>query len=159
MKKINKIKAWERDQIAIMLATSCSKRAIARRLNRSLSSILAEIKRNSVSGQYLATYAERLSQLRSRRSRRTNPLKDRAIYSYVVDKLRCGWSPEQIAGRLKRDNKGKTIICHETIYRYIYSKQGKDKKLFEYLVRQHRKRRPWYGRCLYRRGISNRISR
>lgn len=158
MKKINKIKAWERDQIAIMLTSGSSLRLIAKHLDRSVSSIHGEVKRNSVNGQYLAVHAEQQSQARNRKSRKTNPLKDSTIYSYVVDKLRCGWSPEQIAGRLKRDNKGKTVICHETIYRYIYSKQGKDKKLFEYLVRQHKKRRPWYGRCLYRRGISNRIS-
>jgi IS30 family transposase len=59
---------------------------------------------------------------------------------------------------LKRDNNNQTIICHETIYNYIYSKEGKEKELYEYLVRKHRKRRPWYGRKLYTRGISNRVS-
>ena len=158
MKKINKIKAWERDEIAIMLASGSSFRTIAGRLGRSVSSIHAEVKRNSVNGQYLATQAEQLSQTRNSRSRKSNPLKNPEIYSYACLKLREGWSPEQIAGRLKRDNQGKTVICHETIYRYIYSLEGKSKQLHEYLVRKHQKRRPWYGRCLYRRGISNRIS-
>ena len=158
MKKINKIKAWERDQIAVMLASGASKRSISRTLGRSLSSILDEIKRNSQAGEYQAIRAEELSQIRNQKSRRLNPLKNPTVYSYVVDKLRCGWSPEQIAGRLKRNNNGKTVICHETIYRYIYSVTGKQKGLSEYLTRKHRKRRPWYGRCLYRRGISNRIS-
>jgi IS30 family transposase len=158
MKKINKIKSWERDQIAIMFASGASFRLVARKLSRSVSSIYTEIKRNSVNGEYQSIKAEELSQKRNRKSRKTNPLKNPQIYSYVYDKLRCGWSPQQIAGRLKRDNKDKTVICHETIYRYIDSPEGRIKQLSEYLVRKHRKRRPWYGRKLYTRGISNRIS-
>jgi len=158
MRKINKIKAWERDQIAIMLASGASKRLIARRLSRSLSSILDEINRNSIKGEYKAIEAQELSQQRNNKSRKNNPLKNSKIFSYVCEKLMDGWSPEQIAGRLKRDNNNQTIICHETIYNYIYSKEGKEKKLHEFLVRKHRKRRPWFGRCLYRRGIGNRVS-
>jgi len=158
MRKIHKISSKERDQIAVLFASGASLRLIARRLKRSVSSISDEVKRNSVDGTYKAIEAQEVSQKRNTKSRRANPLKDSTIYAYVYDKLRCGWSPEQIAGRLKRTNHGKTVICHETIYRYIYSPEGKEKHLHEYLVRQHRKRRPWYGRCLYRRGIANRIS-
>ncbi len=158
MKKINKIKSWERDQIAIMLASGASFRLMAKKLGRSVSSIHTEVKRNSVNGEYQSIRADELSQKRNNKSRKNNPLKDPQIYSYVYDKLRCGWSPEQIAGRLKRENNGKTIICHETIYHYVYSDEGKEKNLHEYLVRRHRKRRPWYGRKLYTRGISNRVS-
>ena len=158
MKKINKIKAWERDQIAILLASGASKRLIGRKLGRSMSSIIGEINRNSINGEYQAIRADELSQKRNDKSRKTNPLKSPEIYRYVYDKLRCGWTPQQIAGRLKRDNNDQTIICHETIYNYIYSKEGKAKELHEYLVRKHRKRRPWYGRKLYTRGIPYRVS-
>jgi len=158
MKKINKLKAWERDQISILLASGASLRLIARKLSRSVSSIHTEIKRNSVDGEYQSIKAQELSQKRNNKSRRTNPLKNPRIYSYVYDKLRCGWTPQQIAGRLKRENGNKTQICHETIYQYIYGPEGRAKQLSEYLVRKHRKRRPWYGRKLYCRGISNRVS-
>ena len=158
MKKINKIKAWERDQIATLFTSGASFRLIARKLGRSVSSIHTEIKRNSINGIYQAIKAQELSQKRNNKSRKLNSLKSPQIYSYVYDKLRCGWSPEQIAGRLKRDNNNQTIICHETIYHYVYSEAGKEKNLHEYLVRKHRKRRPWYGRKLYTRGISNRVS-
>ena len=127
MRKINKIKAWERDQIAVFLASGVSKRLIGRKLGRSMSSIIGEINRNSVNGEYQAIRAEELSQKRNRKSRRINPLKSPEIYSYVYDKLRCGWTPQQIAGRLKRDNHDQTIICHETIYSYVYSPEGKSK--------------------------------
>lgn len=158
MIKHKKLSAQERDKIAVWLASGWSLRQISRQLNRSVSSISVEVRRNSVNGEYHSITAQHLSSERNLKSRRTNPLKDPSIYSYVVAKLRCGWSPEQIAGRLKRNHGGRTIICHETIYRYIYSSHGKEKELFQYLTRNHRKRRPWYGRCLYRRGIANRIS-
>lgn len=158
MKKHNKIQASERDQIALLLASKTPLREIARKLGRAFSSIREEVKRNSHGGVYTSIKAEDISRSRNVTSRKTNPLKNPDIYKYVFDKLRCGWSPEEISGRLKRDNDGKAVICHETIYRYIYSPQGKRKNLSEYLVRRHRKRRTWYGRHKYQRGIPDRIS-
>lgn len=158
MQKKPKLNVHERDQIAVWLATKIPLREIARRLNRSASSISDEVKRNSVEGTYSAHTAQVISDGRNQKSRQQNPLKDSRIYAYVINKLRSGWSPEQIAGRLKRAHQGKTIICHETIYRYIYSEEGKEKQLTEFLVRQHRKRRPWHGRYLYHRGIPHRVS-
>jgi len=153
-----KITPEERDKMALLLASKISLRKIAKLLDRSVSSISEEVKRNSVNGEYASINAQRLSQERNTASRRTNPLKDPKIYAYVYEKLRSGWSPEQISGRLKIDNNGKSIICHETIYRYIYSQEGKNRNLSEYLVKHHYKRRKWHSRYLYRRGISNRVS-
>lgn len=158
MIKKPKISAEERDKIAVYLASKFSIRSIAKKLERSSSSISEEIKRNSISGEYRSISAQLLSNERNVKSRRTNPLKNPKIFAYVFDKLRSGWSPEQISGRLKKKNKGKSIICHETIYRYIYGDSGKKRNLSEYLTRQHFKRRKWHSRYLYRRGISNRVS-
>lgn len=158
MKKHKKISSLERDQIAVGLAAGLSMRKLAAKLGRSVSSISDEIKRNSVEGMYQAIKAQELSEKRNKASRRLNPLKDPSVYSYVVKKLRSGWSPEQIAGRLRKKNKGRTVICHETIYQYIYSKEGKSKHLKEYLARGHRYRKKWYTRKSYRRGIPDRIS-
>lgn len=157
MIKRQKITPEERDRIALLLASKTSLRGIARTLGRSVSSISEEVKRNSEQGEYAAITAQRLSERRNRASKKTNPLKSPAIYAYVYNKLRCGWSPEQIAGRLHREQ-GKKVICHETIYRYIYSSEGKEKNLSEYLVRHHYRRRKWHSRYLYRRGIANRTS-
>jgi IS30 family transposase len=153
-----KIKAEERDQIAILLSSKTSLRDIAKNLGRSVSSVSEEVKRNSVNGVYSSISAQALSEKRNTASRKTNPLKDHKTYSFVAAKLRNGWSPEQIAGRLKRQNKGKTIICHETIYQYIYSEEGKGKNLSEYLIRHHYRRRKWHTRHLYQRGIQGRVS-
>jgi len=53
--------------------------------------------------------AQRISEKRNLLSRKRNSRKDAWITSYVEDKLKLGWSPEQIAGRLKRDH-GKKLI-------------------------------------------------
>lgn len=158
MRKRAKIRSAERDKIAILLATKVSTREISRVLDRSVSSISEEIQRNSVDGIYTAIAAQELSEKRNVSSRQTNPLKSRKIYAYVCEKLRCGWSPEQIAGRLQKENGGKSVIVHETIYQYIYSDEGKAKKLSEYLVRHHPRRRKWHSRHLYQKGIQNRVS-
>jgi len=158
MIKRPKITPEERDKIALLLASKTSLRDIAKELGRSVSSISEEVKRNSKNGEYSAITAQELSEQRNIASRKANPLKSPAVYSYVYDKLRSGWSPEQIAGRLKRENGNKQVICHETIYKYIYSNEGKEKKLNEYLVRHHYRRRKWHSRHLYRRGIANRTS-
>lgn len=158
MLKKPKISPSERDEIASLIACGESLRKIALDLGRSVSSISQEVKRNSVGGEYHSIAAQELSKRRNIQSRRNNPLKSSQIFSYVVDKLRCGWSPEQISGRLKRDNKGKSVICFETIYRYIYSEEGKKKNLCEYLVRHHYKRRKWHSRYLYQRGIANKVN-
>lgn len=54
------------------------------------------------------------------------PLKNKNIYSYVLEKLKGGWSPEQISGRLREvDHKGEKEwqIRHETIYQFIYKEK------------------------------------
>ncbi len=158
MKKQKKISALERDKIGVWLAEKMSLRAIARNLSRSVSTISDEVKRNSVTDVYQPHQAQLLSEQRNRSSRSLNPLKTPFVYSYVVRKLRDGWSPEQIAGRLKKNRKGKTVLCHETIYRYIYSKTGKERDLSQYLVRSHFRRKKWHSRSLYQRGIINRTS-
>src|SRR3990167_108346 len=119
-----KIMPEERDKIAFLLASKISLREIARELGRSVSSISEEVRRNSFNGEYTSIAAQRLSEQRNLICRRTNPLKNPNVYSYVFEKLRCGWSPEQIAGRLRKENNNKSIIVHETIYRFIYSREG-----------------------------------
>lgn len=152
------ITAIERDQIGMYISSGLSIRSIARKLGRSISSIWLEIKRNSINHEYFPSTAHRLSCERNLFSQRKHALKDPRIWDYVIEKLRCGWSPEQIAGRLRKKNHGVTVICHETIYKYIYSPQGKKENLREYLARAHKKRYPKHSRKSYRRGIANRIS-
>lgn len=155
---MNKLTPKERDKISVWLAEKQSLREISRCLNRSVSTISDEIKRNSINGIYQAISAQEISVERNRNSRKQNPRKHVWITNYVVDKLRSGWSPEQIAGRLKRENNGKSIICHETIYQLIYSTEKKQERLSQYLVRNHKYRGRKKYNWLPRRGIAGRVS-
>jgi transposase, IS30 family len=145
----------ERQLIELWLVNGQTIRQIARQLSRSPSSISSEIKRNGDRNRYHALSAQVKSDKRIKKARSRNALKKDWVIDYVVRNLRCGWSPEQIAGRLKRDY-GKVIICHETIYRYIYSHP--EKQLSQYLVRNHKRRKRKPTNWLPRRGISNRVS-
>lgn len=89
----------ERDKIAYFLASGVSQRKIARQLERSVSSISDEIKRNNYAGQYIAIHAQMLTNKRKNESRHRHPLKNKLVFSYVMEKLEAGWSPEQIDGR------------------------------------------------------------
>jgi len=52
-----------------------------------------------------------------------------AIQNYVEVQLQAGLSPEQIAGRIAAE-RGERIVCHETIYQWIYTSR---RDLMEYL--------------------------
>ncbi len=148
----------ERDQIACWHAAGIANKEIGRRLGRTHQTIGRELKRNMEDGTYTAIAAEHRSVVRNTQARKHAARKDPQIYTYVVDHLRQGWSPEQIAGRLKRKHK-KTMVCQESIYRYIYtSTDGKQQQLWEYLPRHHRKRTTWHGRTLHYQGIPERVS-
>lgn len=153
-----KITAEERDKLACWHAAGVSNKEIGRRLNRNVSSIGRELKRNAHRDEYAAVIAQKLSERRNQLSRKRNALKDQKIYRYVVEKLRTGWSPEQIAGRLKKEHH-KTVLCHETIYRYIYTTaDGKKQELYDYLPRHQHKRRVKHGRKLQHQRIPDRVS-
>jgi len=74
MIKHQKLSAQERDKIAVWLAGGLSLRQISRQLNRSVSSISVEVRRNSFKGEYRSITAQHLSWERNLKSRRTNPL-------------------------------------------------------------------------------------
>lgn len=152
-----KLTARERDIIAVWIGGGVRLREIARRLGRSASTISDEVKRNTWQGQYVAIHAQSVTDKRKIEARKRYPLKDKVTHAYVLEKLESGWSPEEISGKLKRDN-GETIICHETIYTFIYSKENKDKKLYEYLPRKQKKRKKQSGRKVHKSHIPERVS-
>ena len=148
-----KLSPDERDLIALLRGKGESNRSVATMLGRSPSTISDELKRNSLkSGEYVAIHAQGRADERRLKGRKRHPLKDEAVYAYVIEKLREGWSPEQIAGRLWKE-RGETVICHETIYRFIYSEQGKKMGLSEYLPWKRTKRRKKGGRRVHRSRI------
>ena len=69
--------------------------------------------------------------------------RDRALRTFVVDRLAEGWTPEQISGWLKGGNERRlqAVSC-ETIYAFIYRAAQRAEQLWRYLTRRHKRRRP-----------------
>ena len=172
MKTHKKFAPQERELLANYLASGKSKRECGRLLGRPLKTIKAEVKRNGswVKDQYgktvfvyIAISAQAKAQKRQLNSAHNKqPLKNPKVYGYVTGHLRKGWSPEQIAGRLKRKHPDDATwhICHETIYEWIFDQppDQKGKQWFEYLRRKQKKRRKLKGRTVHKSQIPDRIS-
>ena len=93
----------EREQIGLAKAFGHSIGAIAQAIGRPKSTVWRELCRNRLpSGRYSPLHAAGAYQLRRRREARIE--RDRALRTFVVDRLAEGWTPEQISGWLKGGN-------------------------------------------------------
>lgn len=141
----------ERRQIYQMLGRKMSAVEIARQLDRHHSTIYREIQRNSyfeeddhkMNGYYPVNAQEYY-----RRRRQSLQLFERypELKSFIVDKIKAYWSPDQIAGYLKRLGITMFYACSETIYRFVYSAEGMKLGLYGYLFKGRKNRRKKYGR-------------
>jgi IS30 family transposase len=134
----------ERYTLGLLRRRGLSAAAIAQGLGRHRSSIGREIRRNRATsdGGYrpqLADWYARGRRSRSRRNRRFSPADLRRVRTL----LEALWSPEQIAGRLRRDRV--LQISHETIYRWIWADQQAGGQLSTHLRIARRQRRKRYG--------------
>ena len=132
----------ERDQLALMRASGMGVRAMARELGRAASTVSRELRRNALPrGGYRPDHADGAYLLR--RQRQAVLERDERLRTYVIQRLSEGWTPEQVAGRLKeRPERGLGRVCHESIYAFIYRAAQKTEKLWTYLVRRRARRRP-----------------
>jgi len=112
----------EREEISIGLAIGLSIRAIATKLNRAPSSISREVGRNGGREHYRATSAEARALDDARRPKQCKLATNSRLRRLVAKKLKLNWSPEQIAGWLKREHSHDEAIqvSHETIYRSLF---------------------------------------
>jgi IS30 family transposase len=114
----------EREEIAILRAYRMGVREIAVRLGRSPSTVSRELRRGmsfSPPG-YRPFQAHQKAVARAWRSRPRKLAPGTALRAEVAALLRQGWSPGQIAGRLKRDHPGcpELQVSHETIYQALF---------------------------------------
>lgn len=115
----------KRIELAALRRAGMKQKDIAKILRVHASSVCRELKRNGIkNGNYFVKKAQRKCD--ERRTKANEDFRkidgDEKLKSYIVRKLKKYWSPEQVAGRLKREH-GRTIICHETIYEFIYGKR------------------------------------
>lgn len=103
-------------------------REIAAHLHRHPSTIYRELRRNRHHDEhppfrgYFPTVAQDKSA--SRRARGAKVARDPQLASYIIDRLAAAWSPEQIAGYVRRHRFAGLSVCHETIYQYVYGADG-----------------------------------
>src|SRR4030043_1313323 len=145
MPKGKEITFYEREKIEVWLRMKKKKSWIAKKLGRDYSIIKREIKRNS--GEYLPYTAIDAQYFAARRKKETNKRKlekwqNEKLKEFVEGLLEDGWSPEEIAGRLKKHPPEEVSGCkertvsYESIYNWIYEGEGRLGGLYKKLRRK-----------------------
>lgn len=138
MKQYKHLTQEERNELVVLLKRNETIRDIARKLQRSPSSISREIKRNNGKSRYRAHTAQKRSFDKQHKAHKKQRLKSNALRIEVERMLNRQWSPELIAVRLKKQ-KDLPTISHESIYQWIYSDAP---HLIGNLTRFHQERWP-----------------
>lgn len=144
----------ERYYIEIEKKSGKSINKIAYSLGRSQATISRELSRNTGKRGYRHKQATRLAQERHRKKLKATKMTD-SVKQQLNQYIGQDWSPEQIAGRLKRDNL--VSLHHETIYQYILADKQAGGALLKHLRHQNKTYRKRYGSAHNRTGIPNRV--
>ena len=152
----------ERKQLEKLIEKMGKKwRPLGRALVRSHSVIKYEVEHHS--SEHLDYNADRAQGIYERnqlkKGNKSKILRNKPLSEYIIRKLKEGWSPELISGRLKESESELRNVSHESIYAYIYSEEMKDRRLWMYL-RRHRKKRYKQGSRKSRTGgtVKNMVS-
>jgi IS30 family transposase len=117
-----------------------SQRQLAALIGCHQSTVSRELQRNrSALGVYLPDTAQDKSEERRKNAKRPFENLTESIVSEVKEGLRKYHSPEQIAGRLKKE--GKEVPSHETLYQMIYQNYQGCGEYRKYLRRGRKKRK------------------
>ena len=135
----------EREDISRGISAGLSMRAIAAQMGRSPSTVSREINRNGGYDIYRAVVADRAAWDRAQRPKRCKLACQRPLARVVARQLKSQWSPQQIAGWLKREypESEDYHVSHETIYKtlFIQSRGALKKELLKHLRTQRVMRR------------------
>jgi transposase, IS30 family len=119
LKQYSRVSYAVRCQISAFLQAKIKISEIARRTGFHKSTIYRELNRNATQGVYEKYYNLSFAQQKANRSyrrcRRKTSIRGR-VEKIVQSALKEGWSPEQIAGRMKLE--GVASVSHESIYCY-----------------------------------------
>ncbi len=119
MKHYRHLNQNERYQIEALATAGVAPKAIAKQLARHIETIKRELARGSQpDGTYCAKLAQTLSEQRKTGSRNARRI-DQDSWSLVWEHLNLGLSPQQVAGRLKKQNTAR--VSHESIYQKLYA--------------------------------------
>lgn len=150
MRTYKQISNEEREKIYLYLHEGKGYREIGRLMKRHHTTIQREVARNgrgkedSRESVYTPQQAENQSRERRHKGRKKK-LDSPGLQNYILQCLRKYWSPEQIAGRLRK-RIPQEAVSYETIYQFIYSKRVHGLHLWDFLPRRHTRRQSLYGR-------------
>lgn len=154
----------DRIRIEVYLKEGKSQYEIANLLGVNRSTVSREIKkRGGMLRGYTADYAQKDYQDCKRNCGIRRKIEYHPVGNYVIDRIKAGWSPETITGRLRKEIKeGKRLsdeyVCHESIYQFVFdSEYGQREHLKQYLRYGKRRRTKYHGRKSKRSIIPNRI--
>ena len=150
----------EREMIGHLRAQGESGAAIARRLGCDPSTVSREVRRNAEpSGDYWPSRAQAHADQRRHASKTPWKLEDTDLGRYVQEHLAEYWSPEQIAGRLRREHPKEPArwVSHQGIYHWITRQTADGGTWHTFLRQSHRKRRKRYGTAEKRGRIVGRV--
>ena len=113
-------------------------------MNHGRQTVCREVRRNSTraDGHYRPFTTQEQTNGRRSRSRR-NQRFSAQDFALIEELLGRQWSPEQIAGRLRR--MGRLSMSHETIYRHVWRDKRDGGTLYTHLRGARKRRRKRYG--------------
>ena len=141
-KKYTHITPEERDKINDWDREKVNDKQMAKFLGKHRTTISREKKRNSKKDQkYNSRIAQKMKDKRYALCRTSKIARNKKLQRYIRKSLNMGWSPEQIAGRLKCQYPEAIAyqISLHSIYKWIYSNDQISTELTQCLPRKHRK--------------------
>jgi len=116
-------------------------RRIARALGRGAGTVSEELRRNAVGGLYLARKAIHKAYVKRKYSKvqSMKVVKYGVLQRFVEEKMALDWSPEMIAGRIKKIDRSYPRVSAKAIYKFVYSVYGR--KIEKHLYRKRVKRK------------------
>ena len=154
MRHYRQLTQEERYQITALKGLGYTQRQIAREIGRSPSTISRELRRNQGIDGYQAETAQQVADRRRREARKRHKRIPELI-AWVEARLRDDWSPEQIAGSLRKA--GYPLVSHEWIYRHIERDQKAGGDLYKHLRQRRKRYRKRYGSQERRGRIIDRV--
>ncbi len=144
----------ERYYIEVQGKEGISLNKIAKALGRAPSTLSRELNRNTGQRGYRYKQADRMTLQRHIEKPKAIKITPEIQQQMRVD-IENDWSPEQVAGRLKKE--GIISLHHESIYQYILADKVNGGLLYTHLRHQKKTYRKRYGSAHNRTGIPDRV--
>lgn len=132
----------ERLEIGILLRKGYSQRSIAQSLGRGHNTVSYELRENSVNGTYEALKADTKARLRKRMRRLewSKIEKLPTLKTFIIEKLKAKWNPDEIAGFLKRTEEH-PYVSKTAVYAWLRTSRGERYCAYLYSKRKRIRKR------------------